>query len=935
MSTSTGITANARGSSVQLLGGPGWCTWVAGAGTSLGRLNAGQLLAPGQSSSVLRLATVVTPGWSGVMDELINRFQQQHQIRVEMFSSFDVYEQMEHGDADMVIAHYKKDDGRTSTRRFVMTGLGRWPKMLFANSAVIVGPSHDPAKIRGERDAARAVAKIAAAGEHLRFARVPENEFTFELLWHAAGGESLGREWIVEVDTPHDAGDGSKVVDAFRAGHYFVWGLIPFLKWKERNSEVAMEAMVWDEQLFHHVMCSVVVRQEVFPHANVEAALLFEQHLLSAESQAYVHSFRDHGHDGPLWFPRAVDNIGHPLYAPYPGEDPAAENFTSAFLCPQDAAAVPASPAAAGDGAATRTAAAAVPLPLLRSVSSTRGTGLDVRLDVDAARFTGSPLHMTTRCYNGTFPGPVLRVRRGDSIRIKLVNNLASGPGDDRADEAHPSPNVTNLHLHGMHVPATAPSPESCGDDVTCMVRPQQSITYQYTVDEDHPSGTYWYHPHVHGTTALQVGGLMAGMLIVEDEPEETPYELASMVEVLLVLQMQYFASLGVATHETVSAQLHDTLNMDVSGPRANFILANGQHQPTVSLVANQYARFRILNANAVATLELDIPRGSHCSMDVLAHDGVYLGRPAHVNHLLVLVPGSRVDLALRCRRSGSYVLRSNPDRARDAALGRHARLAQDILFLAVAEPQPGAAELPLPARLPALPAHMQEDLLVSTPDEASSIILGDVPNSDDYQINGQVYDGSIQRTIPLGSLQEWRVTADGPNMHPFHAHLNHFQIVHVDGPAEYAALVGVGQWRDTIPIPADGAAVTVRFRAHRWCGDLPYHCHILHHADRGMAARLAIVGTATSECPDVALGSTAGPLASQYCGSGTRWHRETQLCISDSGGPRGAAIAAAIAWHVFRCLARRYGPEVCRARLSAIGGNSATPRASRGKAPR
>ena len=83
--------------------------------------------------------------------------------------------------------------------------------------------------------------------------------------------------------------------------------------------------------------------------------------------------------------------------------------------------------------------------------------------------------------------------------------------------------------------------------------------------------------------------------------------------------------------------------------------------------------------------------------------------------------------------------------------------------------------------------------------------------------------------------------------MHPFHAHLNHFQIVHVDGPAEYAALVGVGQWRDTIPIPADGAAVTVRFRATQ-CGDMPYHCHILHHADRGMAARLAIVGTATSE---------------------------------------------------------------------------------------
>ena len=63
-------------------------------------------------------------------------------------------------------------------------------------------------------------------------------------------------------------------MDAFGQGHYYVWGLIPFLKWKERNSEIAMEAMVWDEQLFRHAMCSVVVRQEAFPHANVTSVKL-------------------------------------------------------------------------------------------------------------------------------------------------------------------------------------------------------------------------------------------------------------------------------------------------------------------------------------------------------------------------------------------------------------------------------------------------------------------------------------------------------------------------------------------------------------------------------------------------------------------------------------------------------------------------------------
>jgi FtsP/CotA-like multicopper oxidase with cupredoxin domain/ABC-type tungstate transport system permease subunit len=896
VSTSTGIPIDQRGASLQLLGGPGWCTWVAGTATSFGRLNAGQLLVQGHSSSVLRLATVVTPGWSGVMDELINRFEQQHQIRVEMFSSFDVYEQMEHGDADMVISHYKKDDGRTSTKRFIMTGLGHWPKMLFSNTAVIVGPSHDPAGIRGERDAARAVAKIAAAGEHLSFAEVPENEFTFDLLWRAAGGDSIGRDWMSIVDTPDDAGDGSKVMDAFHQGHYYVWGLIPFLKWKERNSEVAMEAMVWDEQLFRHVMCSVVVRQEAFPRANVRAALLFEQHLLSAESQAYMHSFRDHGHDGPLWFPRAVDNIGHPIYPPYPGEDPIAENFTSAFSCSEDAADTD-TVGADGSGAAAHTAAA-VPLPLLRTATSIPGRGLDVTLSIDVARFAGSPLHMTTRAYNGTFPGPVLRVRRGDNIRVRLVNNLASGPEDDQAyDDTHPNPNATNLHLHGMHVPATAydQASNSCGDDVsTCVVQPQHSVTYRYKVDEDHPSGTFWYHPHVHGTTALQVGGLMAGMLIVEDEPEETPHELAAMVEVMLVLQMQYWDSLGVATHDTISAQLHDALDMDASGPRGNYILANGQHKPVVSLVANQYARFRVLNANEVATMELDIPRGSHCSMDVLAMDGVYLKRPSHVTHGLVLVPGSRVDLAVRCRRAGEYVLRSNPDPARDGSMGRHARIAQDILVLAVAEPQPGAAELPLPTHLPQLPTHMQDDLQYGSPDETSAVTLGDVQNSDYYQINGEVDDGSIQRTVRLGSLQEWRITADGSNMHPFHAHLNHFQVISVDGPTENAALVGVGQWRDTIPIPAAGVAVTVRFRAHRFCGVMPYHCHILHHSDMGMAARLAVIGTA-SECQAVEARQIDNTDASQYCGPGTRWDASTQLCDADSNATNTRAFIAAL----------------------------------------
>jgi len=298
---------------------------------------------------VLRLATVVTPGWSGVMDELISRFEQAHQIRVDMFSGFDIYERAENGDADMVISHYKKDDGRSSMKRFVMTGQGHWPKMLFSNREAIIGPSADPAGIRGERSAAQALRRIAESGQTLFVSSAPQNIFTVDLLQHAAGGEAVeGRDWMAVGGGPHGGGDGSKVIQAYELGHYLTWGLVPFLKWKERNPNVTMEAMVWEDQILSHAMASVVVKQEVFPYANVQAALLFEKHILSAESQAHIYNFRMPGIDAPVWLPRAMDNIGHPFFPAYPGEDSGAENFTSMLTaeCANAASGVVAMPAA-------------------------------------------------------------------------------------------------------------------------------------------------------------------------------------------------------------------------------------------------------------------------------------------------------------------------------------------------------------------------------------------------------------------------------------------------------------------------------------------------------------------------------------------------------------------------------------------------------------
>ena len=63
-------------------------------------------------------------------------------------------------------------------------------------------------------------------------------------------------------------------------------------------------------------------------------------------------------------------------------------------------------------------------------------------------------------------------------------------------------PNSTNLHTHGLHESPTAPA-----DTVLVEIEPGGSRTYQYSIVNNHMPGTFWYHPHYHGSSALQVGG--------------------------------------------------------------------------------------------------------------------------------------------------------------------------------------------------------------------------------------------------------------------------------------------------------------------------------------------------------------------------------------------------------------------------------------------
>ncbi len=81
--------------------------------------------------------------------------------------------------------------------------------------------------------------------------------------------------------------------------------------------------------------------------------------------------------------------------------------------------------------------------------------------------------------YNGQVPAPRLEAKPGDKVRINFTNNLSQ---------------PTNLHYHGLHIPPTGNA-----DNVFLRINPGEKFTYEFEIAQNHPPGTFWYHPHLHG----------------------------------------------------------------------------------------------------------------------------------------------------------------------------------------------------------------------------------------------------------------------------------------------------------------------------------------------------------------------------------------------------------------------------------------------------
>jgi FtsP/CotA-like multicopper oxidase with cupredoxin domain len=272
---------------------------------------------------------------------------------------------------------------------------------------------------------------------------------------------------------------------------------------------------------------------------------------------------------------------------------------------------------------------------------------------------TGKIAEVHTPTYNGNLVGPTLRINPGDSIQFDIINNFPKNPENQRRGAFPKDPFTTNFHSHGLTV-----SPDGISDNVFRHMEPESTNAVQIDVGSDHQSGTFWYHPHVHGSVSFSFFGGMAGFIIIEGGPgdlNEVP-EIAAAREVLMafsVIRTDKNGDVPFVNQEATqfSSNANETNGLWSAFINSNFyFVTNGVTNPTLKMRPGEVQRWRLLDAASGETLPIALE--GH-SLHVLANDGINIPEmlTLPVNTPYVMGAGNRVDLLIKAGEPGTYKL--------------------------------------------------------------------------------------------------------------------------------------------------------------------------------------------------------------------------------------------------------------------------------------
>ncbi|WP_228041033.1 multicopper oxidase family protein [Nodosilinea sp. LEGE 07088] len=412
--------------------------------------------------------------------------------------------------------------------------------------------------------------------------------------------------------------------------------------------------------------------------------------------------------------------------------------------------------------------------------------------------------------YNGQVPGPRLEAKPGDTVQIRFTNRLSQ---------------PTNLHYHGLHIP-----PTGTGDNVFLEILPGEGHTYEFQIPQNHPAGTFWYHPHYHGLVAEQLFGGLAGLFVVRGELDEMPAIKAAQ-EAFLVLKDFALDRSGNIPNPGHMAQM--------TGRIGDLLTANGQFNPSLEIPSGGLLRLRLLNASTSRFFWLSLEEHP---FHLIATDGGAIASPIALNDL-VLAPGERVEVLVQGNQAPRpYRLLNQPFNPAQGMMGG-GMMGGGMMGRGMMGGSPNRGTTETVATLTyngaiaplSLPTQLMAVEPLPEPQTTRQFTLNHGMGMV-FLINGQAFDHSrIDTQVALNTVEDWEIVNTGTMAHPFHVHTNKFQIISRNGqPAPYAA------WKDVVLV-SPGETVRIRMPFRDYTGKTVYHCHVLDHEDRGMMGTLDI----------------------------------------------------------------------------------------------
>jgi len=386
--------------------------------------------------------------------------------------------------------------------------------------------------------------------------------------------------------------------------------------------------------------------------------------------------------------------------------------------------------------------------------------------------------------YNGSYLGPVIRMRKGEKVHIQVNNQLDFS---------------TTLHWHGLVVDGEQDGGPHQG------IQPGESWNPSFTVDQD--AATLWFHPHLMGETANQVYYGLAGLIYIDDENSEKlnlPKEYG-IDDIPLIVQDRSFRRDGSFDYRTSMMGV-------VPG---DTMMINGTVNPYLN-VNKGNIRFRILNASNSQNFEFSLSDGSNFQQ--IASDGGFLKSPL-ARESIFLAPGERVEVVVDFS---------------DSLLSTVSLLSgnQSIMEINLASSNAGTAQIPDLLTM-VTPIQLSDNPRTRVFDLQSMGISG--------TINGKAFSmDRIDEEVPINESEIWIIRNTGgmmqPGGHPFHVHGTQFQVLSRNGEAPPLQERG---YKDTVFVNV-GEEVAIRI-LFTHPGVFMYHCHILEHEDHGMMGQFRV----------------------------------------------------------------------------------------------